>query len=436
MKFLLFFFIFFSLTIFPDNLLTLPDAIRIAVKNNLGVKIAEEKIKQAYYQKKEAKTYFFPQITSSFNYTHLGKNEGMTIPGTPFPPIKFTEDDIYTFTFSLNQPIFTGGRIKTAYEISKENFENSKIQYALEVQNLIFNVKKAYFSILKAEKFLNTAKKYKELLEKHLKDAKKLFTAGIVTKLDILKTEVAVKQAETGIIEAKNFVKIAKSNLNFILNNPIDKEFEVEDVFEIKEDRKDYEYWRDIALKNRPEIKSMERVLSICEKKIKLEKSNLYPQIYFFTNYNIEKGKQTSFGKWDKNWNTGIFLSFNIWDWGRIKDRIKEAESEKKQIEKQLEIVKKAIELEVKNCYLNLLSAEKKLEKNRKQIEKAEENLRVANLLYKEGMATSTDVIGATTSLIEAKNNYYTSIYEYKIAYSQLEKATGLYTKYEKVGGK
>ncbi len=436
MKFLFAFSLFFSCLIFPDNLLTLPDAIKIAIRNNLEIKIAEDEVKQAYYNKKEAKTYFLPQITSSFQYTYLGKNEGMTIPGLPFPPIKFTEDNLYTFTFSLNQPIFTGKRIKRTYEISKENLENSKIQYNLQLQNIIFNVKKGYFSILQAEKFLNTAKRYKELLEKHLEDAEKLFTAGIVTKLDILKTEVAVKQAETKIIEAENLIKIAKSNLNFLLNKPIDKEFEVEDIFEIKEDKKDYKYWRDIALKNRPEIKSMEKLLSVYEKKIEVEKSNLYPQIYFFTNYNIEKGTQTSLKKWDTNWNAGIALSFNIWDWGRIKDKIKQAESEKNQIEKQLEITKKSIELEVKNYYLNLLSAEKKLEKSKKQIEKAEENLRVANLLYKEGMATTTDVIDATTSLIEAKNNYYTSIYEYKIAYSQLEKATGLYTKYEKVGGK
>ena len=102
-------------------------------------------------------------------------------------------------------------------------------------------------------------------------------------------------------------------------------------------------------------------------------------------------------------------------------------------MEKQLEIVKKSIELEVKNAYLNLLSAEKKIDETKKQVEAAEENLRVANLLYKEGMATTTDVIDAITSLTEAKNNYYISIYEYKIAYFQLEKATGIYTRYTKM---
>jgi len=175
MRFFLIFFLSFSSFVFCENLLTLDKSIEIAIKNNLDIKIAENKIDQAYYEKQVAKSYFFPKITSSFNYTHLGNNEGITIPGMPFPPIKMTKDNMYTFTISLNQPIFTGRRIEKTYEISKENLENAKIGYEIQLQNLILNVKKGYFSILKAQKFFQTAKKYKELLKKHLEDAEKMF---------------------------------------------------------------------------------------------------------------------------------------------------------------------------------------------------------------------------------------------------------------------
>ena len=433
MRVFLVFLLFFSSSVFCENFLTLDKSIEIAIKNNLDIKIAKNKIEQAYYEKQVAKTYFFPKITSSFNWTHLGNNEGITIPGIPIPPIKFTEDNMYTFTISLNQPIFTGRRIEKTYEITKENLENAKIGYEIQLQNLILNVKKGYFSILEAQKFLQTAKKYKELLKKHLEDAEKMFKQGLVTKLDILKTEVAVKGAETKITESENLIKIAKSNFNFILNKPVDEEFKIKDIFEEKYDKKNYQYWKKIAMENRPEIKSMEKIVSIYNKKIKIERSDLYPQVYLFTNYNYEKGTQNSPYEWDKNWNAGIVLSYDIWNWGETKNKIKKAEKEKKQMEKQLEIVKKSIELEVKNAYLNLLSAEKKIDETGKQVEAAEENLRVANLLYKEGMATTTDVIDAITSLTEAKNNYYISIYEYKIAYFQLEKATGIYTRYTKM---
>ncbi|HOV22362.1 MAG TPA: TolC family protein [Candidatus Ratteibacteria bacterium] len=414
MRYFLIMLLCFPCFVFSENFFTLPDAIKVAINNNLEIKISEDKIEQAYYKKEEVKTYFFPKFTSSFAYTYSGDSE------------KFrTDDNLYNLSLSLSQPIYTGKRIKETYEISKENLDNAKLEYNVQLQNLIFNVKKGYFSILQANKFLKTSERYKQMLEKHMDDAKKLFEQGLVTNLDILRTEVSVKNAETQIIQAENLIKISKSNFNYILNNPIDNEFEVEDVLEIKGDKRDYEYWKTLALENRPEIKSMEKLLSIYNRAINVERSNLYPQVYLFYNYNTDRGIQVSPNSWNPNWNTGIALTLDIWNWGETKDKVKQAESEKKQVEKQLEITKKSIELEVKNCYLNLLANEKSIEERLKQMETAEENLRVANLLYQEGMATTTEVIEAATSLTEATNNYSQALYDYHISFAELEKASG-----------
>ncbi|HOK56203.1 MAG TPA: TolC family protein [bacterium] len=421
-KFLIFFFVFVLIS-FSEEVFNLDECIKIAIENNLKLKISQDKIDSAYYQKEIAGKYKLPTFSTSFNYTHLGDNEGFVFNGIP---MKFTEDNIFSLKFTLSQPIFTGWKIEKTYEISKENYEKTKIDFENELSNLIFDVEKAYYNILKIKKNLETGLKYKENLEKHLSDAKKLFQEGIVTKLDILKTEVALKNAETRIIEIENYLKTAKANLNFLLGKSPDHEFEIEDILEVKEEKKDYQWWKEMSLKERSEIKSMEKLISIYEKNIDIEKSNLYPQIYFFFNYNIERGSQTSVGKWDTNWNTGFLLSYDIWNWGQTKDKIRKAEIEKEEIKKQFELIKNSIEIEVKNAYLNFLLAENKIEESKKQIELAEENFRVANLLYNEGLATNTDVIDAITALTDAKNNYYNSLYEYKISYSQLLKASGI----------
>ncbi|MCS7180601.1 MAG: TolC family protein [bacterium] len=418
------FFIFILFSGFAEEKLNLRECIRIAIENNLKLKAVQNKIEVAYYQKEIAQKYKLPTLSTSFNYTYLGDNEGVIFNG--FPPMKFTEDNIFVLKFTINYPLYTGGKIEKSYQIAKENYEKSKIDFENEIANLIFDVEKAYYNILKIKKFLETGLKYKENLEKHLSDAKKLFNEGLVTKLDILKTEVALKNAETRIIETENYLKIAKSNLNFILNRPLEYEFEIEDILEKLEEKKDYNWWKETALRERGEIKSMEKLISIYRKNIDIEKSNLYPQIFIFLNYNIEKGSQTSISNWDTNWNAGFLFSFNIWDWGQTKDKIKKAEKEKEEIEKQFDLIKNSIEIEVKNAYLNFLSAESKIEENKKQIELAEENLRIANLLYNQGLATNTDVIDAITMLTEAKNNYYSFLYEYKMSYIQLLKASGL----------
>ena len=108
--------------------------------------------------------------------------------------------------------------------------------------------------------------------------------------------------------------------------------------------------------------------------------------------------------------------------------KTKKAEKSKQEIEKQFELVKNSIEIEVKNAYLNFLSAKKKIEQAKKQIESAEENFRVARLLYNEGMATTTDVIDANIGLIQANNNFFNYLYQYQISCAELEKAAGTWT--------
>lgn len=425
-KILIIFFALISLN-FCDNILTLSDCIKIGVENNLKIKMAEERINQAYLQKEISKKYLLPTLSTNFNYTYLGDNQPINFGN--FPPIKFVEDNEYTLKFTLNYPLFTGKQLENTYKASEELYEKSKIDYENEISNLILDIKKAYFNVLKAKKILDTSLKYKERLEKHLIDTKKMFEEGLVTKLDILKMELALKDAETKIIESENYLKLSKANLNFVLNRPIDDDFEIEDILEEKIEKRDYSWWKDIALKERKEIKSFEKLISIYEKNIEIERSQLFPQIYFFFNYNFEKGTQTSREEWDTNWNTGILLTYDIWNWGQNKGRIKKRESEKKEIENQFLLLKNSIEIEVKNAYLNLISSENKIEQGRKEIEVAEETLRVAELLYKEGLSTIIDVIDAMTSLYQARNNYYNYLYEYKVAYSELEKVSGILKK-------
>jgi len=428
MKKITFFFLFVSSFLFAGETLSLEDSIKIAIENNLKIKISQSRIDQAYYQKEIAKTSFLPKFSSSFNYTYLGDNQPIKF-SPLFPALKMTDDNLYTLNFKITQPIFTGWKIQRAYDIAVDSFEKTKIDYETEIQNLVLDVKKAYFNVLRAQKFLDTSIKYKESLQNHLKNAKKMFEMGFVTKLDILKTEVALKDAETKITESENFLNLAKSNFNFVLNRPIDQDFSIEDVPEQTEAEKEYQWWLDAAMKYRKEIKSIEKLISISDKNIKIEKSNLYPQVYFFFNYNVERGTQSSRNGWDDNWNTGIMLTYDIWNWGETQKRVKKAEKSKQEIEKQLELVKNSIEMEVKNSYLNFNSAKMKIEQAKKQIESAEENLRVAQLLYNEGMATTTDVIDANTALTQAKNNFFDSLYQYQIYLAELEKASGTWGK-------
>ncbi len=416
---------FFSLACFvvPGEVLTLEKSIETALENNLQVTVSSERIKQAEYAKQEAYTFFLPKISSSFRYTRMDDEQVMEFGVMSF---KVSDANLYNLGLTLTQPLYTGGRLKSVYLQAEENIQRTGFEKQTVVQNLSFDVKKGYFSILKAKRGVQTVNSLKDMAEEHLKTAKVLFEEGLVTKMDVLKTEVFLADTEQQIIQAENALALSKASFIFLLNSPLSPEFEVEDVLERRKEKKSLEYWTNLALRQRPELKELESAGKMYDYNIETEKSGYMPQVFLFGNYLWDRGTQEALDEWKASWNVGIALELDIWNWRETGYRVQKARHQKKEIESQYALLCKSIELEVNTAYLNLETADRQIETVKKGLETAEENLRVTNLLYKEGMATTTDVLDAQTDLTSARNKYYQALYDYQIAYAHLEKSAGV----------
>jgi len=412
-------------TVFAGEMLTLEESIKTALSNNLQVTASSERVKQAEYAKQEAYTYFLPRIGSSFTYTRLNEAQSMDMGGGS---IDITDANLYDFALTLAQPLYTGGKLRAAYAQAGENVRKTGFDRDEVIQNLAIEVKKSYFSILKAKTGLQTANGLKEMAWDHLKTAEAFFNEGMVTKADVLKTEVFLADAEQQILKAGNALALSKAGCSFLLNSPLSEDFEVEDVLERLKEKKALEDWTNLSFQNRPELKGLESAAKIYGYNVELEKSRYSPQIALFSSWLLNRGSQAPVDEWADSWNAGVVLEFDIWNWGETKYKVERARHQKKEIDAQLALLQKAIELEVKAAYLNMETADRQIETSKKSVEKAEESLRMADILYREGMGTTTDVLGAQTDLTSAKNSYYQALYDYQLAYAQLEKAAGVST--------
>jgi outer membrane protein TolC len=415
---------------YSRDTLSLEESIEIGLKNNFVIQVEDEKLIQAKMEKEEAHTYFFPKISSSFTYTRLDEAGKMTfgLPDFGIPPISFklTDANLYNLGFTLTQPIYTGNKIQSYYKKSIENIQRIGFDKDITCQDLILEIKKGYFNILKAEKMLQTAVSLKTSASEHRRIAEAFFNEGLVTKIDILKTKIFLTNTEQQILQAQNAVILLKSNFEFLLNSPLPEGFKVKDVLELQKELISLEHWLQLAFQQRPEIKKMESLSEMYQQDINIAKSELKPNIAFFSNYNFDRGSAGAIDKWQNSWNLGIAAELNIWNKGETKYKIRKAESKKEENRKQQELQIKAIMLEVKNAYTNLSSIIKEIETVKIAQDTSKENLRITNLLYKEGMATTTDVLDAQTELASAQNNYYQALYDYQTAYGILEKAVGM----------
>jgi outer membrane protein TolC len=124
-------------------------------------------------------------------------------------------------------------------------------------------------------------------------------------------------------------------------------------------------------------------------------------------------------------WDVGITLSWDIWNWGGTSSQVIQAEQNLYQSQTTLDQLKENIELEVNQNYLSLKYAKEKLDVTMKTIEQADENLRTFQEKYNVQLATSTDIIDAENSLLQAKTNYTNALIDYKMAKVRLEKSIG-----------
>lgn len=418
--FFVFCFLFLCSGLAGAEILTLEKAIEEARSKSLTLKQSEEMVRGAKAVAAEQRTYLLP----SFNLSGVYSYRNGQVLGSPVPSPD-VETDINTVVLSVTQPIFTGGLLLGQYQSAKLGVEFARTYYDMADLDLVLNVKNAYISVLRLEKAAGVSRELVDNRKRHLSEVEKRVKAGVLPKVEQLKAEVELAHSEDGFISADNGLKTARSALNRLLERPLDEETALLDIApesRIKDENLDNYYLR--AQKGRPELGAAEIQVSQAEKNRNIARSGYFPQISLQLAH--EEFQNDAF---DSDWvnDEQVFLTFSydIWNWGRIKNRVRSSESRVNQARLVSSDLKRVVSLEVKNAYLSVVSAQNRIETARKAVSQAEEVLRMQSIRFKEGMATSTEVLDADFALAQTKTDYYNASYDYLSADAVLKRAVG-----------
>lgn len=413
------------------RLYTLDESIKAALENNWSVKAKEEKVSESEYAEKEAKAGFYPEFSTGYSYTRIGNITSVKIPGMN-RSLTLGDSNNFQWNATVTQPLFTGFALTSSHELAKLGIDQSKVDLELEKVDLALKVKEAYFNILKADKAVAVAKSAVESLESHLAVAKNFYDVGMIPINDMLKAEVELANSQHNYIMAQNGARLTRVSFNVLLSRSVDEPFEVEDILIYTPETPDFDAYLNKALKARPEIKALELADSQIDQKINLAKSKFYPEAAFTASYTKAgdtpdvSGSETGFQK-ANSWQATVGLSWTFWDWNKTKHSVRQAESQRLQLEQTRKTLEDGIKLELKQAILNLNEAEEKIPTAEKAVEQAEENLRVSEERYKAQVTTSTEVLDAQTLLSQARMNYYSALYDHNLAKATLLRAVGEY---------
>jgi outer membrane protein TolC len=418
--FILLFLIFSQVNI---SALTLDEAVKNALNYNYLIISKKYELQSANYKLKAAKSLQMPSFFFKSTYTNLDNDKSISF-STPLgeQEIKISENDYVEVTTGIKLPLYTGGLISGNIDAAVNSIRIKKEQLKETKLDIIFNTKISYINILELKALEKIAEKHLKSLKKHKKDAEDFYHQGLVPYIDVLQTDVKVKEAVQKLTSIRNSIKVAKTNLSLIMGKSADNSYEVEKLnIKIKEKIKLSELYN-LAKKNRPVLKEFQNRINQMDSFIKTKSSELKPKLAIIGGYNYSNAEKDLNDK--DNFLLQTVLSFNL-NWTNAIDEINSLKQTKFAIKNRKKNILSQILLGVKKAHEDYITAVSNLEVSKSAVKSANEYFRIINLKYREGLSDNTDVLDAealkTDALMKEKTNYFNVLKKYFL----LERVTG-----------
>ena len=331
----------------------------------------------------------------------------------------------------VRQPVYLGGAITAANRIADINEQMMAHSADNIVQNTLYNVDQTYWLVVSLNQKNKLARSFLDLVTKLDSDVQKLIREGFATRADGLKVSVKVNEAEMAVTQAEDGLALARMLLCQQCGLPMDSQIVLED-----ENRDqlsavsaaDPDMGVETAWENRTELKLLGHAIDISRETTKLVRAAYLPQVavvggYMLTNPNVYNGFEKRFSG---VWNIGLMVRVPIWNWqeGAYKVRATRAATSIASLE--LDEARELIELQVSQEQFKVKEANKKYGMSLKNVEKAEENLRCANLGFAEGVMSATEVMEAQTAWLQAQTKKIDAEIDVRLTQVGLKKALGV----------
>lgn len=411
--------------------LTLEKSIELALTQNPYHLATEERVDAAEQQVRAAAAGFLPSLNSTGMATLDEKLFELEfpsfIPGRPPEKVKvdFTRD--YQFALNLSIPLYTGGRLTAGYRSAKYNLKSTQESVRQSEHITVFNTKAAFYGCLLTREFVGVAEQAVKDAEDLHKNVKSQYEVGLASRFDLLRSEVRVVNFKPQLIQARNNFEVMKLNLKTLLGMDIAIPIELKGNLSYEPIEPDPEKSLGIALQNRPEILQLEYQKRIAEEMWKMARAERLPTLAISGSFNFWADRLAITGDtWQDYYTVNLVLSLPIFNGFGPAARQAQAKSAVREIELTLKGLKDGVKFEVSQAILKIEEARESLLSQEKNVEQAEESLRIANLNYTEGMITVLDVSAAQTALIQARVNYSQAVYDFFVAVADFERSLGV----------
>lgn len=389
--------------------LSLSDSVALALKNNPSIKMAQSDKEKSKWSVDEAKAGRLPTVSLGSSYSLKDNSPAGT-------------DDLSN-SLRMNWQLYSGGRVEGQIDQAKRGVSVADLGVEKTKQQLKLDTTSAYFTILQTKNLVDVNQQSVSNLQEHLTSVQAKYDVGVVAKSDVLRAEVELANAQQNLIKAQNNYDLAVAGLLNTMTIDPGTEITLTDTLSYQK----YDKTLDDSLaaaQVRPDVVQADENVKIAETAIKMAKSGKRPSVSVSASNGWSGSVLPESG--DDDWNVGLSASWSLFDAGSTNAKVKQADASLDKVKEQAVQVKNSAALEVRQNYLSMQEAEKRIDTNKVAVGKAEEDLVIAREKYNAGVGTNLDVIDAQLALTQAKTNEIQALYDYNVNVAKIDKAIGL----------
>ena len=337
--------------------------------------------------------------------------------------------NIFAGSILVTQPVFMGGGIVALNKLADLNEEFASNSASARRQAVVYATDQAYWQVVSLKHKQRLAESYLALIKKFDGDVQKMIAEGVATKSDGLSVSVKVNEAEMTLQRVNDGLVLSKMLLCQMIGLPMNDQITLAD-----EDTKDLAVVTlqpqlnvDHAIENRPELKMLGNTVDMTKQTTNILKAANLPQValmggYAVSNPNVLNGFEKKFGGF---WNVGLLVRVPLWNWGDVAYKVRASKGATAIAHLELADAREKIELQVNQNTFKVDEANRRLTLAQTGIEKAEENLRTANLGFSEGVISPSVVMEAQTAWLQAQSQLIDAQIAVKLSHVELQKALG-----------
>ena len=402
-----------------DTVLSLDEVLEIGLMRNPEIEASRQDVTAYRAKVTQAKSAYMPQLSTTASYKRQYFESAAEAAAMGGGSREFND---YSANLAVSQYLYGFGKTVGKIKQSRQNYLASEEGLTKTVADIIWELKKSYYEVLKKEQLIDVNQESVRTQEKHLEQARAMYEAGTRPRIDVTKAEVSLAQSRLKIIQVTYDLRIARVEMENLLGGPpVVGPYLLAEVKVPPVEETNLDFLIQEAQMMRPELVRLSALSKAAQAQLQSARGGYFPSLNAEGSYGWES---TEFPL-DSAWMVGVNLEWELFPGLQTYGEVREAKANRYKLLAQVRQIELQVIQDVSQAFLQSNQALETIKTAEIALEQARENMELAEGRYRNGVGDAIEFSDAELSLTQARNDLVQATYDYLEARADLDHAVG-----------